>query len=49
MKISTGSRIESKLLDKLKSYAKEKRWTTSQAIEVIIAQFFQYELTDNAG
>lgn len=49
MKISTGSRIDQKLLDKLKGYAKEKRWTTSQAIEIIIAQFFDYELSDNAG
>lgn len=49
IKPSTGSRIEPKLLEKLKSYAKSKRWTTSQAIEVIVAQFFNYELSDNAG
>lgn len=50
MKISTSSRIEPKLLDKLKSYASEKHWTTSQAIEEIVALFFNnYELTANDG
>ena len=49
MKISTGSRIEPKLLDLLKDYARKKRWTTSQAIEEIIALFFKYEPSDNVG
>lgn len=49
MKISTGSRIEPKLLDMLKDYAHQKRWTTSQAIEEIIAMFFKYELSEISG
>ena len=49
MKVSTGSRIEPKLLNMLKDYAHQKRWTTSQAIEEIIALFFQYELSENSG
>lgn len=49
MKISTGSRIEPKLLDLLKDFAQQRRWTTSQAIEEIIAQFFKYELSVNNG
>lgn len=49
IKPSTSARIEPKLLDKLIDFAKKKRWTKSQAIEIIIAQFFNYELTDNVG
>lgn len=49
IKPSTSARIERKLLDKLADFAKKKRWTKSQAIEIIIAQFFNYELSDNVG
>ena len=49
MKLSTGSRIEANLRELLDKFANERHWTTSQAIEIIIAQFFNYELSDNAG
>lgn len=49
IKPSTGTRIERNLLALLKDYAKGNHWTTSKAIEIIIAQFFNYELTDNVG
>lgn len=49
IKPSTGTRIEHELLKLLKNYAKGNHWTTSKAIEIIVAQFFNYELSDNVG
>ena len=43
------TRIDDNLFKLLEDFSKEKRWKTSQAIREIVAQFFNYELTDNVG
>ncbi|MBR2526575.1 hypothetical protein IKE67_08945 [bacterium] len=43
------TRIDDELLKLLQGFCKEHKWKPSQAIREIIAQFFNYELSDNAG
>lgn len=43
------TRIDDNLFKLLEEFSKEKRWKTSQTIREIVAQFFNYELSDNVG
>lgn len=43
------ARIDDKLFELVNKFAKEKHWKTSQTIREIVAQFFNYELSDNDG
>lgn len=43
------TRVDDDLFNKLEKFADEKHWKVSQAVREILAQFFKYELSDNAG